>query len=36
MYTNGQATGAVKQFIDLAKTPEGKRIISETGFVNYY
>ena len=36
MYTNGQATGAVKQFIDMAKTPEGKNIISETGFVNYY
>ena len=36
MYTNGNPTGAVKQFIDLPKTPEGKRIISETGFVNYY
>ncbi len=36
MYTNGQPTGAVKQFIELPKTPEGKRIISETGFVNYY
>jgi phosphate transport system substrate-binding protein len=36
MYTNGQPTGAVKQFIDLPKTAEGKRIISETGFVNYY
>jgi phosphate transport system substrate-binding protein len=36
MYTNGQPTGAVKQFIDLPKTADGKRIISETGFVNYY
>ena len=36
MYTNGQPTGAVKQFVDLAKTEAGKRIISETGFVNYY
>jgi phosphate transport system substrate-binding protein len=36
MYTNGQPTGAVKQFIDLPKTPEGKRIISEIGFVNYH
>lgn len=35
-YTNGQPTGAVKQFIDMAKTPEGKKIISEIGFVNYY
>ena len=36
MYTNGQPTGAVKQFVDLAKTEDGKHIISETGFVNYY
>ncbi|NTW51022.1 MAG: PstS family phosphate ABC transporter substrate-binding protein [Chlorobiaceae bacterium] len=36
MYTNGQATGIVKQFIDLPKTAEGKKIISEIGFVNYY
>ncbi|NTU97049.1 MAG: phosphate ABC transporter substrate-binding protein [Chlorobiaceae bacterium] len=36
MYTNGQASGAVKQFIDLAKTPEGRKMISETGYVNNY
>ena len=36
MYTNGNPTGAIKQFIDLPKTAEGKRIISETGFVNNY
>jgi phosphate transport system substrate-binding protein len=36
MYTNGQATGAVKQFIDLAKTEEGKRLITESGFVNIH
>jgi phosphate transport system substrate-binding protein len=36
MYTNGQATGIVKQFIELPKTAEGKKIISEIGFVNYY
>ena len=36
MYTNGQPTGVVKQFIDLPKSAEGKRIISEIGFVNYY
>jgi phosphate transport system substrate-binding protein len=35
-YTNGQPTGAVKQFVDMPKTPEGKKIISETGFVNYH
>ncbi len=36
MYTNGRPAGAVKRFVDLPKTPEGKRIISETGFVNLY
>jgi len=36
MYTNGQPTGVVKQFIDMAKTEDGKHIITETGFVNYY
>ncbi|MEI6846836.1 MAG: phosphate ABC transporter substrate-binding protein [Chlorobiaceae bacterium] len=36
MYTNGQPTGAVKQFIDLAKTAEGKNLISESGFVNIH
>ncbi len=35
-YTNGQPTGAIKQFIDLPKTAQGKSIISETGFVNVY
>lgn len=35
-YTNGQPAGVVKQFVDMPKTPEGKKIISETGFVNYY
>ena len=35
-YTDGQPTGAVKQFIEMAKTSEGKKIISEIGFVNYY
>jgi phosphate transport system substrate-binding protein len=36
MYTNGPATGVVKQFIDMPKTAEGKKIISEIGFVNFY
>ena len=35
-YTNGQPTGAVKQFVDLAKSEEGKRMISESGFVNIH
>jgi phosphate transport system substrate-binding protein len=36
MYTNGQPTGNVKQFIDLPKTADGQKIISEIGFVNKY
>lgn len=36
MYTNGQPAGNVKKFVDMPKSPIGKRIISETGFVNYY
>ncbi len=34
-YTNGQPSGSVKQFIELPKTAEGKRMISELGFVNH-
>ncbi len=34
LYTNGQPSGPVKQFIDLPNTVEGKAIISELGFVN--
>lgn len=36
MYTNGQPTGVVKEFIDLPKTDDGKRMISELGYVNRY
>jgi phosphate transport system substrate-binding protein len=36
MYTNGQPKGDVKKFIDLPKTPAGKRMITEIGFVNNY
>ncbi|MBN1929474.1 MAG: phosphate ABC transporter substrate-binding protein [Chlorobiaceae bacterium] len=36
MYTNGQPSGMVAKFINLPKTPEGKRIIGELGFVNKY
>jgi phosphate transport system substrate-binding protein len=36
MVTNGQPAGFVKQFIDLAKTVDGKRIIKELGFVSKY
>ena len=33
-YTNGQPAGLVKQFVDLPKTAEGKRMITELGFIN--
>ncbi len=34
LYTNGQPSGSVRQFIDLPNTVEGKAMISELGFVN--
>lgn len=33
MYTNGQPTGAVKDFIDFVLSPEGQNIVEEEGFV---
>jgi len=36
MYTNGTPKGMVAKFIDLPKTPDGKRIIRELGFVPKY
>ncbi|MEI6847467.1 MAG: phosphate ABC transporter substrate-binding protein [Chlorobiaceae bacterium] len=33
-YTNGQPAGIVKKFVDLPKTADGKRMISELGFIN--
>jgi phosphate transport system substrate-binding protein len=33
-YTDGVPTGLVKQFINLSNTADGKRMISELGFVN--
>jgi len=36
MYTDGEPTGNVKKFIDLPKTEDGKRMISELGYVNRY
>lgn len=32
-YTNGQPAGSVKQFIELPKTADGKRMITELGFI---
>jgi len=34
IYTNGQPAGMLKKFIDLSKTPDGKKMITELGFVN--
>ena len=34
LYTNGQPSGLVKQFIELPNTPEGKGVITELGLVN--
>lgn len=33
-YTNGQPLGLVKQFIDVSNSAEGKRMITELGFIN--
>ncbi len=32
-YTNGQPAGSVRQFIELPKTKDGKRMITELGFI---
>ena len=31
-YTAGEPTGAVKKFIDWAKSPEGQKIVNDTGY----
>ncbi|NTV01459.1 MAG: phosphate ABC transporter substrate-binding protein [Chlorobiaceae bacterium] len=36
MYTNGQPKGDIKKFVDIPKTPAGKKMINEIGFVNNY
>ncbi len=33
MYTNGEATGAVKTFIDFVLSEEGQKIVEEEGFI---
>lgn len=32
-YTNGEPTGAVKEFIDFTVSPEGQKIVEQVGFV---
>jgi phosphate transport system substrate-binding protein len=36
MYTNGRPAGMVGKFVDLPKTPDGKRIIRELGYISRY
>lgn len=36
MVTAGQPAGVVKQFVDLPKTVEGKRMVRELGFISKY
>ena len=36
MYTNGQPKGDIKKFVDIPKSPAGKKMITEIGFVNNY
>jgi phosphate transport system substrate-binding protein len=33
LYTNGQATGVVKRFIDFCLSSQGQKIVKETGYV---
>ena len=33
LYTNGQATGIVKQFIEFCLSSQGQEIVKETGYV---
>ncbi|MEI8185352.1 MAG: phosphate ABC transporter substrate-binding protein [Chlorobiaceae bacterium] len=33
-YTNGQPSGSIKHFIDIPQTADGKRMITELGFIN--
>lgn len=33
LYTNGQATGLVSEFINFCNSPEGQRIVREVGYV---
>jgi len=33
LYTKGEPTGAIKDFIDFCKSPEGQKIVVETGYV---
>jgi phosphate transport system substrate-binding protein len=34
MYTNGEATGAVEEFLDFVKGPDGQAIVEEEGFIS--
>jgi phosphate transport system substrate-binding protein len=34
MYTDGEATGALKEFIDFVMGSEGQEIVEEEGFIS--
>jgi len=33
MYTNGEPTGAIKEYLDWILSPEAQEIVAELGFV---
>jgi phosphate transport system substrate-binding protein len=33
LYTNGEATGTIKEFIDYCLSPSGQKVVRETGYV---
>ncbi len=33
LYTNGEATGTIKEFVDFCLSPAGQKIVRETGYV---
>jgi phosphate transport system substrate-binding protein len=34
MYTNGAPSGEVKAFIDYVLSPDGQKIVTDTGFIS--
>jgi len=34
MYTNGEPTGAVKEFMDFVMSEEGQKLVEENGYIS--
>jgi len=34
MYTNGEPTGSVKEFIDFVMSEEGQKLVEENGYIS--